>query len=72
MSYMGHNQFAFAGGIQELSFNEIDAVSGGFPPAGLYVAGKVIGYGLMAAGGTAAGVAFVEGFNYVKKQISKR
>lgn len=33
MSYMDHNDaFAPAGGIQELSFDEIEEVSGGFAP----------------------------------------
>ena len=60
MSYMDHAEFAPNGGIQELNFNEIDEVSGGLAPVGAYLIGKAIGYGLAAAAGTAAGVAFTK------------
>jgi hypothetical protein len=53
MSYMNRNP-AFAGAIQELSFDEIGEVGGG--PLPLLAIGKAIGYATAAAAGTAAGV----------------
>lgn len=55
MSYMDHNAaFAPAGGIQELSFDDIGAVDGGIIP--IVVAYYSIG---IAATALAAGAAFV-------------
>ena len=54
MSYMDHTAFADVGGIQELSFDEVDNVNGGFIP--IIVAYYAIA---IAATALAAGVAFV-------------
>ncbi len=58
MSYMNQAAFAPAGGIQELSFDEIDEVSGGalFVPALIFL-GKAAAAGIA---GTVA-VGFVDG-----------
>ena len=54
MSYMDHTAFADVGGIQELSFDEVDNVNGGIIP--IIVAYYAIA---IAATALAAGVAFV-------------
>lgn len=54
MSFMGHDAaFAPAGGIQELSFDEVDGVSGGVGVAGGVIGGVV--------GGLAGGYNYVAG-----------
>lgn len=56
MSYMNHSEFALAGGIQELSFDEIDVIWGANTTANvLYtVAGTA---GVVAAGASYVGAA---------------
>jgi hypothetical protein len=49
MPYMDQKDaFAPAGGIQDLSFDEIDAVAGGPAPALIYFGGLAVGFGFAA------------------------
>lgn len=48
MSYMSQAAFAPTGGIQELSFGEINAVDGGIVPILFFSAGLIVGFGLAA------------------------
>jgi lactobin A/cerein 7B family class IIb bacteriocin len=66
MSYMDHNAtFANAGGVQELSFNEIDAVDGGIIPAIVAFAATPAGAAAIRVGfalGTIAAIALIDYF----------
>jgi len=60
MSYMNtHAAFAPAGGIQELSFDEIDQVDGGLP---MVVGVAIALYGPAVLKATVVGVCFAAGF----------
>jgi hypothetical protein len=63
--YMNQNEFALAGGIQELSFNEIDEIAGGPLPAAVIACaanpGCVAAVGLAAS---AVGVATAAAIDY--------
>jgi len=70
MSYMDHNTaFAPAGGIQEMSFQEVDQVGGGALPALVVLGAKLVGYGIAAAAGTATGVAIAKAASELAKAI---
>lgn len=66
MSYMDHNTaFATAGGIQEMNFNEIDEVNGGFIPAIVAFAATPQGAAAIRVGfalGTIAAIAIIDYF----------
>lgn len=53
----------------ELSFDEIDAVNGALAPVAGYLVGKAIGYVVVAAAGTATGIAFTKAVEEIAEAI---